>query len=462
MSLRLATVDIQYGTCTTNEVDDIRKRLLKFLSRDLAPKMPGANLEEINTPEMATDDSRIEADATQFEVRFTTRLPEKFQIPSDKMVIPGDLTRLDMSEIVNESLSLESRIPFDFLINSEFLRNTLAVHCSERGILSEKTVEIEYVIAMEEPVTKELNEPQKEWISGFALSGSSIITCSVDGIMTRYEKESGKQLQRSVLSDLPLTGVCCSDNGTVITVSKDGHIRFSSADSLDLIASAKISDPFRSVSLCPFDQTLVLSGSHTGAIHLWNVPMTGKKAASKKRSSPSQVEPRALVLETSSAIVSIAWLALSRAVAACEDGTIHVFDPISTEVFPIISTNRAISAMAILGSSKLVTGHPDGRIVFWEIKNEGRTINLEAINSCRSHSRMITCLDSRPGSDVLVASSSIDGCVKLFDSRASHFAVQSVSLPAQERALAVMWLGENTFVSGGSDGVVRTHAINVE
>lgn len=424
--------------------------------------MPSVTLEEINTPELESIEPIGEQDVTKFEVRFKTRLPEKFQIPADKIVIPGDLTRLDMSEIVNESLALESRVPFDFLINSEFLRNTLSIHCAERGILSEKTVEIEYVIAMEEPVTKELNEPQKEWISGFAINGSSLITSSVDGILTRYDTNSGKQIQRSVQSDLPLTGVCCNDNGTVVTVAKDGLIRFSSTETLELIATGKIEGPFRSVSLCPFDQTLALSGSQEGLVHLWNVPVDGKKPSSKKRSSANQVEPRALVVETSSAVVSISWLSLSRAVAACEDGTIHIFDPISTEVFPAISTNRAISTMTLLGESKLVTGHPDGRIVFWEIKKEGRTMNLEAINSCRSHSRMIACLTSRLGSEFLIASASVDGCVKLFDSRASHFAVQSVSLPAQERALAVFWLNENSFVSGGSDGVIRTHAINVE
>jgi ribosome biogenesis protein YTM1 len=401
-------------------------------------------------------------DETQVEIRLTTKLPEKFRIPDDKIVVPGSLARLDLSELVNDSLSLETRVPFDFLINNEFLRGSIAVHSAERGILSEKTLEIEYVIAMEEPESREITEPQKEWISCISMDGENLFTSSVDGILTRYNIENGKQLRKSIQSSLPLTGVSCSDNGVVVTSGKDGYIRFSHSESLEVIASGKIEGGFRCVSLCPLDQTLALTGSSSGIVHLWNVPVSVKAEGKKKRSSASQTEPRASVLETSSAVVAVSWLSLSRAIAACEDGTVHIFDPISTETFPTITTNRAISAMTVLGDSKIVTGHPDGRIIFWDIKKEGRAINLEAINSCRSHSRMISSLCGRPGSDVMVVSASVDGCVKVFDSRASHYAIQSISLPESERALSVQWIDESKFVSGGSDGIVRMHSIKLD
>ena len=417
---------------------------------------------DVDTPEELDEIIPDSIEESQFEIKLVTKLSEKFVIPSDKIVVPGGLTRLDLSELVNDSLSLPSRVPFDFLINNEFLRGSIAVHCAERGILSEKTVEIEYVIAMEEPESNDFTEPQKEWISGFALTEASLFTSSVDGILSRYDSKTGKQLCTSAQSSLPLTGVACSDHGIVITVGKDGFVRFSNSDSLEVVALGKVEGGLRSVALCPFDQTLTLTGSISGTVHLWNVPIVQTKENKKKRSSATTVESRAIALETSSPIVGISWVSLSRAIAACEDGTVHIFDPISTEAFPTIATNRAITAMTSLGDAKVVTGHPDGRVIFWDMKKEGRSVNLEAVNSCRSHGRSITCLSNRPGSEFLVASSSIDGCIKLFDSRASHFAIQSVSLPSDERALAVRWVDEDRFISGGSDGIVRMHTIKLE
>jgi WD40 repeat protein len=186
-----------------------------------------------------------------------------------------------------------------------------------------------------------------------------------------------------------------------------------------------------------------------------------KTSKSKKRTSVEQVEPRATLLQKPSTIVGLAWLSLSKAVAASQDGNMHFFDPMSGQTFPTISTSRAMSSMSLLGSSKVVTGHPDGRIIFWDLKKDGQALSMEALNSCRSHGRMIARLAAQPGSESLIASASLDGCIKLFDRRASHFAVQSISLPTSERALVVAWIDESKFLSGASDGVVRVHTMKL-
>lgn len=424
--------------------------------------MQTENLHELDTPDATLEDAVQPVDDSQFEIQLITKLPSKYRIPDDKIVVPGNLTRIDLSELVNDSLSLGDRVPFDFLINNEFLRGSLSVHFLERGILSEKTVEIEYVIAMEEPTSTEFPDPQNDWITGICAHGDYILSCSADGVLSKFHRDTGKKIGASSQSELPLCDIVGTDNGILVTVAKDGVIRFADAGSLDLVAMGKLDYGLHTFAVCPFDQTLVLTGSTRGTVHLWNVPVLKSKANSRKRSVVEHVEPRAALLEKTSTIVSIVWLSISRAIASCQDGTIHVFDPVSDLSFPTISINRSISAMTLLGTSKLVTGHPDGRVIFWEIKRDGSSVSLEAVNSCRSHSRHISKIASRPECDFLVATASIDGCVKLFDTRASHFAVQSISLPPTERALAVAWIDERRFISGGSDGMVRIHTLKLE
>ena len=426
--------------------------------------MSDSECDPINTPVSSSDHQGLVSEESQFEVKLFSKLPDKFQIPGDKMVVPGNLTRIDLSELVNETLCFEKRVPFDFLIRGEFLRDSLSSHCVERGILSEKTLEIEYVIAMEEPNSTDLTLPQTDWVSGISCGVESMFTCSMDGVLTKYELQSGKLISSTQQSSLPLTGIALSDNGVVMSCGRDGLIRFASDESLKLMETGKVDSGMTVLSLCPWDHSLVLTGSVDGSVHLWNVPASKpltKSDKSKKRALEESLPPRSVVLKTDSSVSGISWLSLSRAVVASQDGTLRVFDPMSGECLPTISISRQISAMTCLGTRRLVTGHPDGRIIFWTMRFDGSSSSclLEAANSCRSHSRLVSVLSARPESEYMVAAGCLDGKVKLFDCRASHFAVQSVSLPEKERVLAVRWVSENRFLSGGSDGRVRVHDI---
>lgn len=425
--------------------------------------MSDSEQDDIETPTASSEP--MSQESAQIEVKLFSSLPERFQVPSDKMVVPGSLNRVDLSEIVNESISLEKRIPFDFIIGGEFLRGSLSSHCLERGILSEKTLEIEYVIAMEEPSTSDLTLPQSDWISGISHGTDVFFTCSMDGVLSKYESVNGKLMGSSQQSALPLTGVALSESGVVTTSCRDGMIRFASSDSLELIEIGKIESSLTCLSLCAWDNSLVLTGSVDGSVHLWNVPLpsAAKPSKSRKRPIDETVSFRSNLLKLDSSVCGISWMSLSRAIATSQDGSVRVFDPMSGDLMPTISIPRNISAMACMGDRKLVTGHPDGRIIFWSMRFDGSdSCSIEAVNSCRSHSRLISSLASRPDSEFMVASACLDGTVKLFDSRASHFAIQSVSLPQSERALVVAWISPNKFLSAGSDCLVRCHDIEMK
>jgi ribosome biogenesis protein YTM1 len=416
---------------------------------------------ELNTPTIEDNLDPSQA-PTQFEIRFFTTLSDEYRVPDDKIIVPGSVNRLELSDLVNDMIVLEKRIPYDFLINGEFLRGELTEHCGDRGILSEKTIDIEYVIAMSEPDTVDLNEPEKDWISRVASHGDIYFTCSLSGSVSMYELGTGKLIKSVIQSTLPLTGLFCTNNGVLVSTGKDGRVRFANAQTLETFETSVSVSPIQCLSVCPFDNSLALTGSTSGELYLWNIPLQPQVSAqsSKKRSSIPEVDPRAEMDSTTvSGVSGIEWMSLTRVIVSSLDGTIQVIDPLSKSCLPTINTNRSISALALLNSKTLATGHADGRVIFWQIKSDEVYATLEATNSCRSHSRMITDIKSMPGSETLIASASVDGHIKLFDSRATSYAVQSVSLPKNERALCLCWVNPEQIISGASDGVTRSHKV---
>lgn len=72
------------------------------------------------------------ADTHTLPVFFTTQTP--YPLPSQKFMIPAAWKRYQLSQLVNKALSLAQPVPFDFLVQGELLRGTLAEWCNERGV----------------------------------------------------------------------------------------------------------------------------------------------------------------------------------------------------------------------------------------------------------------------------------------------------------------------------------------
>ena len=72
-------------------------------------------------------------DSGKIQVRFVSRL-EELEIPESAFAVPEGLTRKGLAEVVNGLLQLDPPQPFDFLINEEFLRSSLATFLSNRHV----------------------------------------------------------------------------------------------------------------------------------------------------------------------------------------------------------------------------------------------------------------------------------------------------------------------------------------
>ena len=75
-------------------------------------------------------------DAATVSVRFVSRLPEPVDIPESAFAVPEGLTRKGLAEVINGLLQLDPPQPFDFLINEEFLRSSLATFLKNRHVRS--------------------------------------------------------------------------------------------------------------------------------------------------------------------------------------------------------------------------------------------------------------------------------------------------------------------------------------
>jgi ribosome biogenesis protein YTM1 len=74
-------------------------------------------------------------DETLIQVRFHTR-QSQFAVTESIITVPARLRRYGFSEIINHLLNHVKPIPFDFVIDGEFLRTSLARFMEMRAISS--------------------------------------------------------------------------------------------------------------------------------------------------------------------------------------------------------------------------------------------------------------------------------------------------------------------------------------
>lgn len=58
----------------------------------------------------------------------------QYAVPDAPLAVPASLNRFGLSEVVNQMLELEKRVPFDFSINGQLIRSSVAKHLAEKGV----------------------------------------------------------------------------------------------------------------------------------------------------------------------------------------------------------------------------------------------------------------------------------------------------------------------------------------
>ncbi|KAJ5725699.1 uncharacterized protein N7483_007056 [Penicillium malachiteum] len=158
----------------------------------------------------ADDEQNSGAEAAQRQVRVQLMSKqEDIALPESTgpILVPTGLRRYALSTLVNNLLSSEKPIPFEFLINGTFLRTSIDEYLTANGISAETTLEIEYVRALIPPLhiasfehddwvsaTDVLSKtsPAASWASGatFSKGQERILSGSYDGLLRIWNMSS--------------------------------------------------------------------------------------------------------------------------------------------------------------------------------------------------------------------------------------------------------------------------------
>ncbi|KAI9665095.1 MAG: ribosome biogenesis protein ytm1 [Bathelium mastoideum] len=129
--------------------------------------------------------------STQVPIRLRTRHKD-IELAQDPGVIrvSTSFRRYALSSLVNSLLESEKPIPFEFLINGQFLRTSLDEFLTANGISAEEQLTVEYIRAIVPP-SQTTSYEHDDWVSSVdVLSATSPASkwASGDGIHTGHER----------------------------------------------------------------------------------------------------------------------------------------------------------------------------------------------------------------------------------------------------------------------------------
>ncbi|RWA13556.1 hypothetical protein EKO27_g1554 [Xylaria grammica] len=371
-------------------------------------------------------------------------------------------------------LDTPSPIPFDFLINGEFLRTSLHEYLEAHGLNAEETLNIQYVRSLIPPAYQASFE-HNDWISDvdvlsatsragvwsgdkLALNQDRIVSASYDGLLQIWDP-SGNSLARSssgghtasvkAVKFLSSTQIASAGLDRTVRVWKyiesDGGLQRTLKPSLELYGHKASVD-----ALDVHGPTgRVLSASADGAIGLWTTSKSSAPAApasllpgagaseSKKRklsgaSAAPQRGPLSLMPIHNSPTTAVCFDPADASVAysASQDHTIRTIDLTTSKVENVITTSHPLLALTSLrrnqgtaSSSVLLAAATAARhITLVDPRVSASTISVLTL---RGHKNIVSSLAAGPDNDYSLVSGSYDGTCRIWDLRSVRAATKS-------------------------------------
>mmetsp|Transcript_82904 Transcript_82904/g.173588 ORF Transcript_82904/g.173588 Transcript_82904/m.173588 type:complete len:461 (-) Transcript_82904:68-1450(-) len=441
-------------------------------------------------------------------VSFTTKLPDKYQVQDDSLVVPASLKRFGLSEVVNRLLGFEKPVPFDFLVNGEFLRVDLYTYLESHKLSSEQVLKLEYVLALSEPEEHQVDEVP-DWISGLATLGplpcSWYIASSYDGGVRIYNDSKPKLT--TALSPASLTSVRAmavpeseGKASLVATGCKDGVVRcFRSALTkseafLGPIATLRSKEHRQSVEAVAIshDGNLVAGGGWDGDVLIWNggpsvfeEPVSGQATSSgatkRKAESGPDLESAKYGLKGHGQVVSaLAYGAPARypftLLSASWDGSLRVWDTAAAACVCNWSVARAVTSFSFNPTDpQIATSHEDGHVSIWDVRaaphatvagglSLDSSTGLPLASAQSPHRRQATEVVWCPADSLRLATVGHDGGLCILDARSPKMPLQRVRLgkagPIPTKLLCVTWLSREELAVGTSEGKVLRLLLN--
>ncbi|CAE7504721.1 ATG26, partial [Symbiodinium microadriaticum] len=183
------------------------------------------------------------------------------------------------------SRAIERPIPFDFLVEGEFLRSSISSYLEAHKLSSEKVLKLEFVLALREPEQSTVDETP-DWIASVVpLQGypsSWFAAVSYDGTLRVYENSEARVTSR--LSDAGLAAVAALpvDNGRgshLVAAGLDGSLRCCSLrhDGASSAAAGKVAErrgatvpQALQAAAISEDGTMLAGAGWSSQVYVWN------------------------------------------------------------------------------------------------------------------------------------------------------------------------------------------------
>ncbi|KAI9505578.1 ribosome biogenesis protein ytm1 [Coemansia spiralis] len=418
----------------------------------------------------------------QVQIRLVAK-QQKYAVPDAPIVVPQQLQRYGLSDIVNHLLNNEKPIPFDFLIDGEFLRVSVANYLKEKNLSAENILTLEYVESMLPP-TEIASFSQDDWISSVAAASvDRFVVGSYDGIVRVWNAQSecedelrGHQSAVkcvAVAGDLSKKGkiemISGSQDQTAIAWgSKNGQRRA-------LYAARGHTGNIEAVAINPTN-THFVTASTDSTIRFWSlavpkhsedgqVALTEQEPAAKKRKGTNvDIMTKAAIGTLSGHVGAVTSICFnkdqeSQVFSGGWDHSVRTWDVASGVNVATSLCDKVVLDVAYSEHSRLAaTGHADHAIRLWDPRSQESTVVKLRLSS---HKGFVSSVAWGPNSAYMLASASHDSTVKVWDirSRTPLYTVQATNDKDKGKKLLALDWHESLLLAGGESGSLRIHSI---
>ena len=447
---------------------------------------------------------------------FTNDQDEGLQVSEAPVYVPVNLKRYGLSEIVNHLLNRDidnedqKPIPFDFLIEGAFLRNSLEDYLVKNGLSNEAFLHLEYTRAVLPPSFL-ASFSDEDWVSSVAtinpkskaatesnlqISQPQILAGSYDGIVRTYNSSgkvtkqfSGHSMAVRAVEWISPTRIVSSGNDRQLRLWKISNDDFEDDEDTEEGKTLAILEGHKApvVSLALDHQSnKILSAGYDNMIGLWstnykemasiqvdesdpNVISTASKKRKKmaiKDSSVRRRAPLAMMGGHKLPVESIVFDANEPSIAysVSQDHSIKTWDLVTQRCVDSRSTDYPLLSLLQLPSSNLlVCGSSARHINIYDPRITSATRELFKNTKLVGHKNFVVGLSKDPLNDNVFASCSHDGTVKIWDIRSENalFTItreEKSASKSHNKVLDVDWDQDIGIVSGGEDKTIQINS----
>lgn len=359
----------------------------------------------------------------------------------------------------------------------------------DKGISTETSVEIEYILAVPPPKDNAAHK-QDDWLSdlsSFRADGETFVVAALyDGYIAMHKVDGCENvtLQSKVrVSDGQVNAVspCHSrDDGVpqgFLAATNEYDIKLFNVsitreDCFELVLSyAGHTDGVECLSVAPDDSRFV-SGGWDNTICLWESACPtkfldsalGSKRQKVRRSSQAveTAEPLLKLAEHSQCVSALEWVTANCVFSGSWDHNVKCWDVSSTKVLASYHSPHpvyAVSAETGKDTPCVAIGGGDNVVRLWDTREQQGEQSASIKLMTPSHEGWITAVRWCPASEYHFLSASVDGHVKLWDIR-SKVPLATLSTHTG-KAFCTTWMGKSFVASGGEDAMLRIAEIAI-